>query len=75
MLLAVNFSMCSVSGCTFPTAPSGGRVRRVEYDVSEDVDYICRRGFTTVGDPQVCSQNGTFVGKVPKCKGDLCNFE
>ena len=52
-----------------------GRIRRLEYDVSEEVEYKCNSGYELIGKPQVCAQNGTWIGKVPKCQGNICLFE
>ena len=59
-----------VPGCIFPKAPENGRVRRLEYDASEDAEYRCYSGMALVGRPQYCSPNGTWLGRIPKCIGD-----
>ena len=56
-------------GCVFPVPPLNGDVKRVEYAIMQEVEYKCERGTVLKGTPQVCSDNGTWIGNIPECIG------
>ena len=51
--------------------PQNGYLRRVEYDITQEVEYKCRRGTKLEGAPQVCGNNGKWIGVAPKCVGEF----
>lgn len=67
---------CFCSGCVFPALPRNGYLRRVEYDITQEVEYKCERGTKLEGAPQVCGNHGKWIGVAPTCAGeffDICN--
>lgn len=53
----------------FPVPPLNGDVKRVEYTIMEEVEYKCEPGTMLKGTPQVCGDNGTWIGSTPTCIG------
>ncbi|XP_077970608.1 complement component receptor 1-like protein [Styela clava] len=77
------FPTCSGSGtlpggvtCDFPKAPKNGRI--VEnagiYHEGQTIHYECKDGFEIEGaKSSKCQPDGTFLPKVPECKGIKCS--
>eukprot|EP00795_Rhopilema_esculentum_P013795 gene13795-4724_t len=57
------------SGCVLPTVPTNGKLKKIEYDVTQEAQYRCQTGLRLNKRPQTCSKTGKWTGEVPSCLG------